>query len=541
MTQTQASQTNQYDQYEKIANLEKSAHGKVFTSSGLLLFCAAGAFFVLSPVGLVPAVAVAGALLLRAGRQANQQGRNAAYIRDTGIFAHVLAESELIALTRLRGRDEVLTEVKTALHDGQQLSAAAEEYLELCGESTEPLNLKTLLQSPTATTTIEVSAKPVEDAPVGKALVNVLTMTRSALQSAFGEPRCYDVRSIAASEYVESILWIGPSRSGKTTAADQLGRKYREKYGDRLTVFYVTPVLRTDGDEDESLLFDWCDRLLKFPLLNETDSHTITLAYEQFEALLDDFLALPSSRKNPKLFIADELTLHHAAANGNKLISGNEKAQRFFGKLTNAINANASGGKAAGIGVWGLSPMGAVGEMGLSKASMSACTSVFVANLSAWNGGVYNQAKANNLAPSKPPSDELESYCSRHNIARVVSVACGDWQPLADYEIPRPKQGSQTVQDGSKPEPLNRPSEPLNQTIDEGSDCLDDGSRFTVRDSSERFTPLKLTLNQVHELVQALNQTLNQTQIIEQLWQVKKGGSDAWKQAHSEYKQVTGE
>ncbi len=445
MTQAQA-QASQIDQYEKIANLEKSAHGKVFTSSGLLLFCAAGAFFVLSPVGLVPAVAVAGALLLRAGRQANQQGRNAAYIRDTGIFAHVLAETELIALTRLRGRDEVLTEIKAALHDGQQLSTAAEEYLELCGESTEPIDLKTLLQPPTttATTTIDVTAKPLEDAPVGKALANALTITRSALQSALSnnavEPRRYDVRNIATSGYVESVLWIGPSQSGKTTTADQLGRQYREDYGDHLTAFYVTPVFRSDGANDERLLFDWCDRILRLPLLNETDSYTISIAYEQFETLLDDFLALPSSRQQPKLFIADELTLHHAAATGNKYIDGNPTAQRFFGKLTQAINANASGGKAAGIGLWGLSPMGAVGEMGLSKASMSVCTAVFVANLSAWNGGVFEGAKSNKLAPTKPPSDELKSYCSRHQVARVVSVACGDWQPLVDYDIPRPKQ-----------------------------------------------------------------------------------------------------
>ncbi len=108
--------------------------------------------------------------------------------------------------------------------------------------------------------------------------------------------------------------------------------------------------------------------------------------------------------------------------------------------------------------------------------------------------------------------------------------------------------GSETVQDGSETvqptqnfEPLNRPSEPLNQPSDKGFGDFGDGSQFTVQDGSEQFTPLKLTLNQVRELVQSLNQSLNQTQIIEQLWQVKKGGSDAWKQAHSEYKQVMGE
>jgi hypothetical protein len=103
---------------------------------------------------------------------------------------------------------------------------------------------------------------------------------------------------------------------------------------------------------------------------------------------------------------------------------------------------------------------------------------------------------------------------------------------------PKPEPDSSPVQDS---EPLNRTPEPLNQPIDEGCTDLDNGSQFSSEPSSERFTPLNLTKEQVLALIENLNPELNQTQIIERLWQVKKGGSAAWKEAREQFKQLTGE
>jgi hypothetical protein len=103
---------------------------------------------------------------------------------------------------------------------------------------------------------------------------------------------------------------------------------------------------------------------------------------------------------------------------------------------------------------------------------------------------------------------------------------------------PSPEPDSSAVQDS---EPLNRTLEPLNQPTDEGCTDLDNGSQFSSDDGSERFTPLNLSKEQVLALVQNLNAELNQTQIIERLWQVKKGGSAAWKDAREEFRQLTGE
>jgi hypothetical protein len=110
---------------------------------------------------------------------------------------------------------------------------------------------------------------------------------------------------------------------------------------------------------------------------------------------------------------------------------------------------------------------------------------------------------------------------------------------LLDSSSPEPKlePDSSPVQDS---EPLNRTSEPLNQPTDEACTNLGDGSQFSSGDGSERFTPLNLTKEQVLALIENLNPELNQTQIIERLWQVKKGGSAAWKQAYAQFKRLLG-
>jgi hypothetical protein len=103
---------------------------------------------------------------------------------------------------------------------------------------------------------------------------------------------------------------------------------------------------------------------------------------------------------------------------------------------------------------------------------------------------------------------------------------------------PLPEPDSSTVQN---PEPLNRTPEPLNQPTGEGCTDLTDGSQFSSEPSSERFTPLNLTKEQLLALIENLNPELNQTQIVERLWQVKKGGSAAWKEAREQFRALMGE
>jgi hypothetical protein len=79
-------------------------------------------------------------------------------------------------------------------------------------------------------------------------------------------------------------------------------------------------------------------------------------------------------------------------------------------------------------------------------------------------------------------------------------------------------------------EPPEPPSEPLNRP--------DSG---VSSDSERRFTLLNLTRSQAIALIKQLRPELNQTQVIERLWQVTKGGSADWKRAREEYRELMGE
>ncbi|AFZ28275.1 hypothetical protein Cylst_6494 (plasmid) [Cylindrospermum stagnale PCC 7417] len=80
-------------------------------------------------------------------------------------------------------------------------------------------------------------------------------------------------------------------------------------------------------------------------------------------------------------------------------------------------------------------------------------------------------------------------------------------------------------------EPSELPSELLNQPTDEDASL----------NTTQFYTPLKLNREQVLELINRLKPELNQTEIIERLWQCKKGGSAAWKQAYAQFKELMGE
>jgi hypothetical protein len=78
-------------------------------------------------------------------------------------------------------------------------------------------------------------------------------------------------------------------------------------------------------------------------------------------------------------------------------------------------------------------------------------------------------------------------------------------------------------------EPSEPTSEPLNQQQDED-----------FSDTEPKYTALELNRTQALNLIKSLRSELNQTQIIERLWDCKKGGSEAWKRAYAQFKELTG-
>jgi hypothetical protein len=80
----------------------------------------------------------------------------------------------------------------------------------------------------------------------------------------------------------------------------------------------------------------------------------------------------------------------------------------------------------------------------------------------------------------------------------------------------------------------NEPTEPTSEPL----------NLYLVKDSANfepKFTIYELSADMALDLVRKFRTELNQTQIIERLWDCKKGGTEAWKKARQEFKDLTGE
>jgi hypothetical protein len=156
----------------QIQTLEKAAQSAVTQSNTKFLIGGVAVFGLLvAPLSLPAAAMVAAPLVLIAVKRAVTSGAAAAYMKESGNFAPLLNDRQLLKLTSLVGKQTVLDQLQEALEDGQYLSGSALDYLEHCGINTTPPDLKAELeaydqrqQQAAAVKTIHVTAQTVEEA-----------------------------------------------------------------------------------------------------------------------------------------------------------------------------------------------------------------------------------------------------------------------------------------------------------------------------------------------------------------------------------------
>jgi hypothetical protein len=98
-----------------------------------------------APLGLPVAAFCAVPFAYAAIKRAAKNGAAAAYLKETGNFAPLLSDRELLKLTEIIGKSAVLAQLKDALEDGTPISEAGLDYLEACGINTAYVDLKSEL------------------------------------------------------------------------------------------------------------------------------------------------------------------------------------------------------------------------------------------------------------------------------------------------------------------------------------------------------------------------------------------------------------
>ena len=158
---------------------------------------------------------------------------------------------------------------------------------------------------------------------------------------------------------------------------------------------------------------------------------------------------------------------------------------------------------------------------------------------------------AGNIAREQAEQEEIEEIKTRAITADVVDeiatsayISQAQRQQEAEQILSgQPTEREETVEALKRAwlldcteltEPFSELEEPTVQTVQP----LNQPEDNTLAVDEEQFTSLNLDRNQALTLIKKLRAELNQTQTIEKLWECKKGGSEAWKRAYAQFKDL---
>lgn len=373
-----------------IQRLERSALNSAFQSPTGHLVGAVAAFALLNTIAIHVAALAALGFLWAAWRRAARNGANAAYIRQTGEFAHCLAERELVQLIKLVGKDEVLEQVLAALDARQHLSPAAEEFLAACGERLEPATFTDLVKTQEAVTTVD--AQVVDESKVE---LNLLEDEPPPPQSQGQEQ---DIGSVNLIECIaldpKSLFVSAPTRVGKGAlvagsirCVQRLVSSGKHPTIKTVRIWAITPK-QCPGE-----LWYW-QTVDKFFNPNLEDGDRLTVARQIYE-FISEYGRLPRDRENPTILAFDEFSRAAGLLKGIKmadvdpeLFSGDR--QTFDVWLVDKVLLSASMLQSTGYYVWIITPANTVGGRGFSKGDADSFNVVTLAspeNLSFADGG----------------------------------------------------------------------------------------------------------------------------------------------------------
>jgi hypothetical protein len=336
-------------------------------------------------------------------------------IVQTGLVAPFLDGHEFQDFVAQAGAEATYQELKFADDRGLELSDQAWELIEEYERHNPQAKLAPAIKAPVTPPQIDTTPpqiqpalpEPVQPAPQQKPGINVAEVMTSG-------------------EFVISRLIIGASRTGKSQlASDGLGY-IRLRYGTSVTIYYLSAGFIA---EEDGRYWQMCDRVSGFYFPDMSDAGK-RLAYKGWSKLIEEFTAIPSNVEQPKILVIDELN----SAISTAMRLGSEEANLFVQAVKGKLADVSSMGAKRGVSVWGLAPTGAMGDMGLTKANVSAMNPVFVAQIPSaspgWNETVYQTAKTNGLAPRNPPTQDVIDECESLRLTRIVGAG-GKWLPLA--------------------------------------------------------------------------------------------------------------
>jgi hypothetical protein len=274
------------DKLDKIEDIADDALKGVVSSSAMPLMMGLGVGFGVAGFSGIPivGVAAAGYFLYSAVDSALSKGKQAEYIKDVGLLAHVLKEPDLIKYCEIIGPSAVVDEILQAYQDGQTITAAARKLCIAMGKQPKRRTIATFLEE----------FQQIQTLPHGDE-----TVTAAALPPTIAGGACQihttvnDMVNPVRSSYIS-----GPPRTGKGILEALAMKEFKTRYP-KGTLYTYTP----KQDPKEHWYWESSDQHFN-PDLDQNP----TRAAQSLYAMIRHWQSLPSAPDAPILFVVDELS-----------------------------------------------------------------------------------------------------------------------------------------------------------------------------------------------------------------------------------------
>jgi hypothetical protein len=428
----------QLDQIETIADAYLSGTVK---SSALPLMGGVGIGLYIGAVSLPIVGAIAGSsLIYGAISSAIQKGRNAEYIKDSGLLAPFLKERDLIAYADVVGVAAIVAEIEQAYQEGQKVSSAARRFMRQMGQPLQRRTIARYVESlqPESPGNAESGESPslngtiIQAEPTTQTASQLTGQDQDAPQKTYNPGGYFDPATGKGSIVLDLVLqspgisrlMIGGQRTGKSYFAAVASRELARSLG--WTIFHIN--LASYGVEDS---YYWQHAYKSVC----GDLSSITNEQEAADLIADaiDCITEFISTKGA-ILIVDEVTF-----TGSKY--GKWDASKFLRLVAEQISALTSSGMKRERVIWALCPELVAGAMKDATKAIKSLKLLYLAivpGLSVdWQGQkvkfdeeLHKQITSNYDGISLPTAEQV-SLCRRHNLPRIAYMN-GEWLPLGD-------------------------------------------------------------------------------------------------------------
>jgi hypothetical protein len=359
------------DQIEDLA--DDALKGVVSSSAfplvtGIAVGCGVAGFSGIPIVG----AAAAGYFIYSAVNGAIQKGQEAEYIKEVGILAHALKESDLVRYAEIVGVEAATSEILMAYQDGQPITAAARKLCQAIGKTPKRRTIATFLEE-----IQKLQSLPDQTVSPAPAIASPPTIAGGTCKI---HTAVDDLVSPVRSSYISA-----PPRTGKGILTALAMREFKQRYPNGMLYTY-TP----KQDPKEDWYWESSDQHFN-PDLDQQP----TRAAQSLYAMIRHWQSLPSSPDAPILFVCDELSATMARLKPVKMsdiddVLFTEDNRSFSAWLLDFLIHEASMRQSVDRFVWVLTPLCTVQETGVSASALKSLRNYTLAsreNLKFADGG----------------------------------------------------------------------------------------------------------------------------------------------------------